>query len=1048
MKNFFKILLILTLSISYAFAEETGSASIFSFFNGVALENNELLVDGIDKYYTDEDGSIEILLEVGKHQIELFAKDENNQNIGYTKRTIEIKDSRDTQVIVTFNDDSATPYVEIDTPLGETASNLDDIKKTGTLNGLVLTSDKNLPIKNARVFIKGTSIDASTDENGKFSVEIPADVNISMSIVHSEYSSETLEHLIVKKDSSISKTIKLTPASMELEEFIVLAPKVKGSIASIMAEEKESKAIANIIGSAEISKKGDSSAAGALKRVTGVTLVDGSDVYVRGLGGRYSNVEMNSLPLPSPDPQRRTVPLDIFPSAVIGSMKVQKSATADIPASFGGGYVDIRTKDKSKENYFKVTTEIKANSNTGKNVNTYEGSASDWKGSDDGYRAIPADILNESKIIVGETVPSFDPANNQAYSTAITNRVLTTRQDKLPFGGKFTLEGAYNLEIADKHKLSFFANYSYGQDHVAREEEYFTYAYNKTTDSLYATPEQYGNNYISVDRFSNAGIFNVSYNYADVFNLKFTKLYSQISEKVTKISDGIANSDDDWKIRYDLNWEERTLDTNQLSGDFKYEISNIENSFSFGLENATADLDQPGNYKYAYRRDIRFDGVVVGDPYLDRFSANAFLNLTSKDELNAFYLKNKTMLNFFDEDEFIEIGVNNSAKTRESRYNKYLMQKTTQDSGENKLTDDIDTIYTTHIRQDYDESFRLDIAFQPAYWYDAQVDETSFYANVLLKPFENTEVLLGAREVNFKQTVFQYTNNNDALAPIEKVPESLSFNNLLPSLGVKYKFDKSNQMNFAFSQTYIVPDLREFTSAEYFHPYEVATVRGNPNLVNTDISNLDLKYSHYFSDTENIGFGVFYKYLDKPIEDVQLPSSSLPTYSYDNADNAVLYGFELDGRKTLDFVHKTMLDYYVSGNFSFTKSDVTLREEQESVYTTNHRELQGLSPTVVNVSFGYEKKLRNVTLSYNKMGERIRKVGMIDGNDEFPDYYEVPPAILDFVWIEGFENGLSLKLKLKNLLDKETIWYQGSKSNITNRFKVGQFYSFSVAYKY
>ncbi|MEA1893165.1 MAG: carboxypeptidase-like regulatory domain-containing protein [Campylobacterota bacterium] len=1044
MKILFKIITILFLFSSSVFANETGSASIFLFFNGVALENNEILIDGSDKHFTDEDGSIEVTLEVGQHRVEIFARDENGINLGYTKKTIEVKDSRDTQLIATFNDDSAVPFVEIDTPIGN--SDIDDSKSefTGVFAGVVLTSDTNLPIANARIFVKGSSIDTKTDESGKFSIEIPADRNISISIVHSEYSAQTISDIVVHKQSRITTEVKLTPASMELEEFIVLAPQIKGSIASIMAEEKKSSAITNIIGASEISKKGDSSAAGAIRRVTGVTVVDGKYVYVRGLGGRYSNVEMNSLPLPSPNPEKRTVPLDIFPSAVIDSMKVQKSATADIPASFGGGYVDIRTKGRSKENYFKVSAEIKANSNTGKDVNTYKGSGTDWQGSDDGYRAIPSAILNASNINVGQVVPSFDPANNQTYTTAITNRLFTAKKEKLPYGGKITLEGAYNIEVADKHELSFFANYAYGQDHVSRDEKYYKYAYNKQAGGLYKEPEQYGDNFITLDRYTNAGIFNIHYNYANVFNMKYTKLYSKTSEKVTKISDGIANSDDDWKIRYDLNWEERMLDANQLTGDFKYEIANVDNFLSFGTELAYADLDQPSNYKYTYKRDIRFDGVVLGEPYLDRYSANAFLNLTSEDELYAGYLKNRTKLNFFTEDDYLELGTKLSSKTRESRYNKYLMTKTTTD----KLTNDIDTIYNEHIRQNFDGTFRLDIAFLPAYWYDAEVEDTSYYANVFLKPLKNIEVMIGARQVDFKQTVYEYTNHNDALAPIQKVPETLTFDSLLPSFGAKYIFDKKNQLNFAYSQTYIVPDLREFTSAEYFHPYEVATVKGNPNLVNTDITNYDLKYSHYFSDTESINVGVFYKDLDNPIEDVQLPSSSLPRYGYDNADNAILYGFEIDGRKHFDMIHNYLENYYFSGNFSYTKSEVTLRDEQLATYTSNNRELQGLSPMVINFSLGYEQKGRDLTLSYNKMSERIRKIGMIDGTDKYPDYYEVPAPVLDFVWIESFKNGMSFNLKLKNLLRQETIWYQGSKDYVTKKFTNARYYSFSVSYKY
>ncbi len=1046
MKLIFIILSLFT--SSYVFGAQKGTATIFMFFYGVALENNEVLIDGKKKYFTDEDGSIDIVLEVGKHQVEFFAKDKNAQNLGYGKKNIEIKANRDTQLITTFTRESTVPFVDVDTPVGELTQQPIDLKVTGVLNGVVLSSNKNLPIANARVFVKGTSIDTKTDKNGKFSVEIPANINVSISVVHSEYSAGTINGIKVAENARITKELKLTPASMELEEFIVLAPKVQGSIASVMAEEKESNAITNIVGADSMSKKGDSDAAGAIKRVTGVTLVDGTDVYVRGLGGRYSNVELNSLPLPSPDTQRRTVPLNIFPASVIGSMKVQKSATADIPASFGGGYVDIRTKDTAKESYIKLSSEIKSNSNVGTLVDSYNGSSNDKWGKDNGYRAIPQEILDASKVIIGEQVPQFDSDKNEEYTKAITKRQLATIKKKLPYGNKFAAEGAYFLELADKHELSFFANYAYGQDYKYRNEKYYKYAYQQKTDSLYKEPEQYGDIFKTMEKFSNSGVFNTHYNFADVFHVKYTKLFSQISEKVTKIADGIANSDDDWKIRYNLNWEEKKLAVDQLNTDFKYELFAVENELTFGIEKASADLNQPSNYKYAYLRDLSYDGEVQGAPYLDKFSPNVFLNLSSKDTMDAFYLKNKIALEFFDKSEYLEFGISKSSKTRTSRYNKYLMQKVTNDFGSSRLTDDIDTIYQNHIHNSYDDIFSLDISFQPAYWHDAQVDETNYNLNLFLKPLDKVELLMGLKQADFKQTTYQYTNDNNLFNPIEKVPESLAYKDLLPSLSFKYKFNPKNQLNFSYSKTYIVPDLREFAEVEYFHPYDVATVKGNPNLTHTTIKNYDLKYSHYFSDIENMTLGLFYKYLNKPIEDVQLPSSSLPRYGYDNADNAVLYGIEMDGRKNFDFIDSTLKNYYVSGNVSFTKSDVTLREEQLDTYTTNHRNLQGLSPTVLNLSMGYDSKKRKVTLSYNKMGARIRKVGMIDAKDEYPDYYEVPPQIVDFVWIEKFSNSLTVKLKIQNILDEKIIWYQGSKDNITNSFKKGSFYSLSLSYKY
>jgi TonB-dependent receptor len=1049
MPKFMKIgLLLMVWVCAQLLGTESGTLTLYTLKDGVGLTKSEVLVDKDHTYYTDSDGSLHVTLETGTHQVEIYAKDTSGNHLGYFKKPVIIKTDRDTEVVAVFNSNEAKS-IKIDTPLesAQSAYQKFDPNHVGTLQGSVLTSDKALPIANARVFVKGTAIDARTDLEGRFSIHIPADVNVSISVVHSEYSAQTINNIVVKKDAIVSQKISLTPASMELEEFVVLAPKVQGSIASIMQEEKQSKSISNILGSEDMTKKGDSDAASALRRVTGVTIIGGKNIYVRGLGDRYSNVEMNSMPLPSPDPTKRTVPLDIFPSGVISSLKVQKSATADIPANFGGGYVDIRTKDKANDNYFKVMMELKGNSNTGKEVNTYQGGGSDWLGFDDGYRGVPSEILNESKVIVGEPINSFDIAHGytqeqlDGFTKSIVDRQLTTTKNKLPFGGKLGIEGAYNFEVADEHKVSIFGNYTYGQEHTYEEESYYKYAYNRTDNKLYDEPEQYGNIMQTLDQYTHAVLFNVGYNFADVFRIKYTKLYTHTAEGVTNIADGIANSDDDWKIRYDLNWEERTLNVDQISGDFAYNLYGVENDFKFGFESAVAKLNQPGNYKYAYLRDLGFDGSVQGDPFLHRYTANVFLNMTSDDDLTAFYLSNKIHMNLLSEDDYIDIGFSTSSKYRESRYNKYQMD---QGNGP-KMTEDIDTIYDNNIRNNTG-LFDVNIAFQPAYWFDAEVDENSFYVNTFLKANEHIELLLGLKQVDWKQVVYQYTNNNDALAPIEKVPEDLALNDLFPSLGIKLIFDENNQVDIALSKTFIVPDLREFTSAEYFHPYEVATVKGNPDLLNTIIMSYDLKYSHYFSSSENLTLGLFYKDLDKPIEDVMLVSSSLDRYSFDNADSATLYGFELDGRKNLDFLNEFLSHYYIAGNFSYADSDVSLREEQLSLYTSNHRQLQGLSQTVVNLTIGFDNKARSLTLSYNKMGERIRKVGMIDGNDKYPDYYENPAELLDFVWIEKFTDTLNARLKVGNILDGETTWTQGG--NVTNKFKTGTTYSAGISYKF
>jgi hypothetical protein len=1035
-------------------ASEIGTITLYSFYNDTPLVGNEIRIDDKDVYKTDNDGSVVIFAEVGVHQIEIVGKDKKGKYLGYFKKPIIVKEDQDTQLIATFNDEEI-PDVEIDTPLESTNTRVDlETAIKGRLNGVIVSSDSNKSISNARIFVKGTSIDARSDKDGKFSILIPADTNVSISVVHSEYSAQTINNIQVKESQIISLRVELTPASMELEEFVVLAPKVEGSLATIAAEEKQMNAIANILGSEEMSKKGDSSAASALRRVTGVTLIGGKSIYVRGLGDRYSNIEMNSLPIPSPNPLKRVIPLDIFPSGVIGSMKVQKSATADIPSSFGGGYVDIRTKDNSKDDYFKISMEVKGNSNTGKDVDTYQGSDTDFLGFDDGYRSINGSILANSKVVVGEqmqafTTRYFTQEELEKFTQKYLNRNYNITNEKLPLGFKGAIEASQNFEIADNHKISLFGNYEYSQDNKFREEEYNKYSFNKETNELYKTPTQSGSVRKTTSEYSHTAIFNLGYNFMDVLKIKYTKLYTLNAEKNTRLISGIMGSNDEDMTKSYLDWEERTLNTDQLSGEFDYELFNHESNFRFGLEHANANLNQPNNYSYTYRNE--------GEVFLDNKVSNNISNeLKSDDTLDAIYLSNKFHFDLLSEDDYLDAGFAMSSKTRQSRQNKYFLQKI---GGSSKvddlaLTGDIEGIYDLYVRPDIDyadRAFLVSQLFKPADWYDAEVDEMSFYLNSFIKPTKSIEFLVGARAVDFSQVVYQYKEDreNPDMAKrrlIQRIPEELTLSSVYPSASLKYKHDKDNHIDLAYSQTYIVPDLREFTNGEYFHPYDVATIIGNPDLSSTEITNIDLKFSHYFSDTENIKLGLFYKYLDKPIEDVMLPSSSLPIYSFDNADFATLYGIEIDGRKNLDFIYAALKNYYISGNFSYTESEVTLKKEQEAIYSTNNRQLQGLSPTVVNLSLGYERRDRSATLSYNKMGKRIRKVGMIDDGDAFPDYYEVPPAILDFVWIEKFNNSISLRAKLGNLLDEETVWKQGNR--VTNSFKKGRTFSLKASYRY
>ena len=63
--------------------------------------------------------------------------------------------------------------------------------------------------------------------------------------------------------------------------------------------------------------------------------------FVRGLGERYSNTTLAGSVIPTTEPDKKVVPLDLFPTGLIDSVQVSKSYSPDRSAEFAGGLVQI-----------------------------------------------------------------------------------------------------------------------------------------------------------------------------------------------------------------------------------------------------------------------------------------------------------------------------------------------------------------------------------------------------------------------------------------------------------------------------------------------------------------------------------------------------------------------------------------------------------------------------------------------------------------------------------------------------------------------------------
>ena len=1065
-----KIFIIIVSLMGSLFAIDTGELSFVIFKNGTPLTHQSVIIYKRDKaaridqpstfnkhaeFTTDGDGTLYTVLPEGYYQLQVVAKD-NGVPQAFVKKVFSIKKGKESQIIISLKADNSVDFVDEETPKEAVVSVATISKATafGTLDLQLKSSEDDKAVTGARIFVKGLKIDIKSNDKGFVALKLP-EGNQTISIIHSDFSSQTIKVQVVANEV-LNKFVELSPASLELDEFVVLAPQVEGSVASLTAEKKNSSAIADILGSEQMAKKGDSNAASALKRVSGVTLVDGKNIYIRGLGERYSNVELNSMPLPSPNPVKRVVPLDIFPSGIIGSLKVQKTFSADIPGNFAGGYIDIRTKEDISEDYVKLQFALKAHSSAldGTQGNYYEGGSTDYLGFDDGTRAIPNIILNNGKVVVGQKPPSFSPYGSGLsqgdiiqMTKALAARQVDTKQGSVPIGGKGAIEVSKLFEVNSDHSIGLLANYTYDQSNKHIDEEFYGYSIDGT-GNITDTADTYGVNARTTAQYKQSFMFNLGYNYSDVFAVKYTGLYLLDTLERTRITDGVIGSNSDLQRFYSLDFEERVLFSNQITGDYNHRLWN-KATLDFGGEWSLASFNQPDNVKYEY-----IDNTGSGNHYeLKTQSAQNLIhhNLTSDDDVMSFYLKEKADMNLFSEEDTVELGFNFTTKSRESRSNKFYMHanKATNITPVDleKSPDYIQSNYITN-RNDtfYESTFLVRTLFSPSDYYDASLIETGLYLKSALHPTESIEVVVGLRQANVTQTLHEYQ-----VAPssgnVVIVDNDLSINKLLPQLDARYKFTEDDQLRFGFSQTYVYPDFREFSSSGYFHPDEAATVIGNPDLVSTDITNVDMRFEHYFSPTESWSAALFYKNLENPIEDVSVPSTSLPIYSYANTESAQLMGIELDIYKSFDFITTNLKNYYVSSNFTYTNSDVTLSAEQEEQFSSNHRALQGLSPMVFNATLGYDNTDgRSVNFSYNKMSDRIRKVGLKNGVQEYPDQYEIPPHILDFTYQERLMDGLDMRFKARNLIDGDIVWVEGD--NVTKRYKAGRSYEISLSYKY
>ncbi len=774
----------------------------------------------------------------------------------------------------------------------------------------------------------------------------------------------------------------------------------------------------------QISRAGDSDAAVALRRVTGLTLVNSRFVYVRGLGERYSSVLLNGAQIPSPDPTRRVIPLDLFPTEVLEGVVVQKSYTADMPGEFGGGTIQLRTRTVPLEPFFKATASIGGTQGTTFSEGLREqGGKRDWTGRDRSTRN-PDPTLDGVRRAGGFFAPQTLANPNGFTATQIEQvgeRVADSsnyeprRADIAPDVG-LGLAAGQRFELSDDVRLGLLGSFRWSQGWDTREEtRRFLQASSqgllvRDETALTGTTRE-----VDVSGFSVLGL-----ELGADHRLALTSMLLRQTENEVREQIGVVDAQP--LQRNLLEWVENSLLSHQLAGTHRLPWFEEMADFEWQYTDATARRYAPNTREYLYVFDD--DGNRSLSTFSD-INQQSWANLD--DDSRSLDLRFKAPFAFNDGATFgtVSLSAGRTLRDRDSYIRRYQFGLRFTDPNLRRFVLSLPN-FEQMLQPQYigPNGFVLQeiTAATDNYVADQRLDYVGLGVDVTFD--DRFRLNAGARRERNMQSVSTFS----VLQAGQQIDSRLDEATWLPSFGATWMINDEQQLRFGWSRTLSRPDFRELSPAPFLDPILDILTFGNPDLQTARITNLDLRWEYYFSADESLSVALFRKTFDKPIEKLLLPATGSLLQTLANAESATNQGLEIDYFQRMGwadgwFGGVDMSNWFIAANYSWIDSEIRLDPARAGVSTSLNRPLEGQSPYVANLQLGYSSPegTHETALSFNISGKRIVQVGI----DTQPDVYEQPAPSLDFNWKWQFAPEWSTRLRLRNLLDPSVEFRQG-----------------------
>lgn len=891
--------------------------------------------------------------------------------------------------------------------------------QTGRIVGRVIDGDAGVPLSGARILVVGTSLSTTTRVDGRYALaDIPAGT-ITLRVAMIGYGAKSVTDIVVKAGDVTTQDVSLAGQATQIEELSVTAEAAQGSVNSALDEQRYSVAIVNSISAEQIGRSPDSDAAAALQRMSGATIQDGKYLNMRGLGDRYTQASLNGARIPSPEPERKVVPLDLFPAALLSEITTSKTFTPDQAGDFSGGAVNIKTKEFPGRRYLGVSVSLGFNDAvTGRTSMFAPATSRDFIALGAVPRALPTTFNNV------DFTQQLSATQANALVNSFRNVWSARQRSGSPNGGMGVSLGGTLPTGGTGLSYLLSGSYSYTQETRADQQR-----------AIAQPASTAGGQVTELDRYDGVtgrnsalwgGIANFAINIGAHSRVSLNNTYNRTMDNEGRLETGTSeNLALPLQIQR-LRYVERNIYASQLG--IHQELAD-RHFLDLGLTVSGVSRKEPDRSEVVYETST---GTPSWLGFSNEAAVRTFADLTEHNyEGSASW---QFRFGSTPGNRFVQIGALYRSTDRNATNQAYsisLLRPLAESDRGLSPEQLFDGRFTTGAQ----DNFRIS-PLSAGGSYTAKDQLSAGYGMITLELNKSLELIGGAR---VEHSTVRVASLSTVGEPSLATP---SYTDVLPSLALNYRAGQNTNLRLSATQTLSRPEYRELSPILFREVIGGDNVKGNPDLKRALIRNFDLRWEWYPRGGEVVSVALFAKKFTDPIERVYTGTSGTRIITYVNARGADNVGVELELRKGLDAVASGLHSFTAFANATVMRSRIHLDLAGSSV-TNADRKMVGQAPYVINAGLTWKHPSADAsaTLLFNRVGERISEAGEIP----LPDVIEQPRNVMDASVAFPLFGGIAGRADVKNLLDAPYRLTQGG--IVREGYRAGRIFSIGFSWR-